>query len=62
MQIDIREAFPCDYHAIHSLITNELGYAHIDYDKLYVRLELMKLDNKYLTLIADYEGTVVGFM
>jgi len=62
MQVNIREAVSDDYMSIFGLIKNELGYGHLDYDKLCVRLEEMKANDSYLTIVAELDGRVVGFI
>ena len=59
---EIREAVPEDYPPIYSLIKHELGYADLDFGKLCVRLSKIKADDKQLTVVADVDGEVVGFM
>ena len=62
MQISIREARPDDYHAIGELIKNELGYSQIDVEKLYIRLDKMKADDAHMTVVAESDGEIVGFI
>lgn len=62
MKIEIREAQPADYKAIGELIRNELGYPHIDIEKLYVRLDKMKADDAHKTIVAENEGEIIGFI
>ena len=62
MELIIREALPCDYLAIHSLITNELGYEQIDFEKLCVRLNIMRMESNYSTIVAEFENDIVGFI
>ena len=62
MQVNIREACSDDYLSIFSLIKNELGYEYTDYDKLCIRLELMRADDSYLTVVAECDGDIVGFL
>lgn len=62
MNFNIREARSDDYSSIFLLIKNELGYEHIDYDKLCIRLELMKASNAYFTVVAEYEKCIIGFL
>jgi len=60
--ITIQEAESKHYSSIHGLIINELGYDQLDFEELIIRLELMKADDKYLTVVAEMEGRVVGFV
>ena len=62
MDIIIRDAQPHDYMAIQMLIENELGYANQDRSKLCDRLERMKADERYMTIVAEIEGKIAGFI
>lgn len=62
MMTRIREAFREDYPSIFQLIQRELGYETLDYQKLCTRLDSMCADNSYLTIVAEAEGFVVGFL
>lgn len=62
MLTTIRESEEDDHSSITNLIKNELGYKDLNVDKLYDRLRQMKLGNKYLTIVAENEGHVVGFV
>ena len=61
MEVNIREAQPDDYAVIGELVRNVLGYPDVDDEKLIVRLEKMRADSKYLTIVAELDGEVVGF-
>lgn len=62
MQIIIREVREDDYLSIGNLIKNELGYNDLNFVRLFDRLQIMKSDDKYMTVIAEYESKVVGFI
>jgi len=62
MQLSIREAQVNDYVSISKLIKNELGYEDLNSDKLFNRLEQMKSNKNYLTVVAEHEREVVGFI
>ena len=62
MQIGIRTAEAGDYSKIYSLIINELGYEHLDYEKLCIRLDRINEDAKQMTVVAIHDGSVAGFM
>lgn len=62
MQLKIREAEKKDYDSIYQLIRNELGYGQVDYEKLCVRLDLIDSDDKQLTVVAEDNGRIVGFI
>jgi Predicted acetyltransferase len=62
VQITIREAKVDDYLSIGNLIKNELGYQELDFGELFIRLQKMKSDDKHLTIVAESEDTIIGFI
>jgi len=58
----IRDAFKSDYDSVFSLICNELGYAGLDFDKFNERMDRFSVDSSMTTMVADYEGCIVGFI
>ena len=62
MQINIRKAESVDYISIGSLIKDELGYQHLDMDKLFDRLDIMEADDKHLMVVAEIGNQVIGFI
>lgn len=59
-KINIRNIIKSDYDAVYSLIKNSLGYEN-DPDVLYQRFDRLT-DNGYITLVAELNGMVVGFI
>ena len=62
MQIILREARLDDCLSIGNLIKNELGYKKLDSEKLLIRLKKMKFDDKHLTIVAESDGNIIGFI
>jgi len=62
MRLDIRQARTEDNMPIFELIKNELGYPQVDYKKLCARLENIEADARHLTVIAEADGQVAGFI
>lgn len=62
MDLIIRDAFKSDYDSVFSLICNELGYAGLDFDKFNERMDRFSVDSSMTTMVADYEGCIVGFI
>ena len=62
MQMLIRKSQDEDNISIGNLINEELGYKDLNYEKLLNRLQKMKSDDKHLTVVAEIEGKVIGFI
>ena len=62
MQVILRQARQGDYQAIGQLIQGELGYNHIDREKLYIRLDKITADDTHRTIVAEVNGDVAGFI
>lgn len=62
MNLSIRKIESGDYHAVASLIRNELGYCKLDLDKFIRRMDLMKADPLYTTFVAQKADQIVGFI
>lgn len=62
MTIAIREAATADYPAIYDLIQNELGYQDLDQAKFFQRMERIAEDVNYVTIAAELDGSIVGFL
>jgi len=62
MQIIIREAQAEDYLSIGYLIKDELGYKDLNFEKLFERLQIMKSSDKHLTIVAENDCKIVGFL
>jgi len=58
----IRKIESSDYHAVASLIRNELGYCDLDLDKFIRRMDLMKTDLLYTTFVAQKADQIIGFI
>ena len=61
-QLTVSEAGQEDYTSIHALIKKELGYPHVEYEKLRNRLDIMKSDARHSTIVAKLDGRVAGFI
>ena len=62
MDLRIRKIERCDYHAVASLVMNELGYGELDPDGIHLRMESMEEDPQHMTCVAELEGRIVGFI
>lgn len=62
MTVTVREATPSDYPVIFDLIRNELGYQSLDKVKFLQRMALMETDANYVTIVAEADSGVVGFL
>lgn len=62
MQVRIRKSQYEDNISIGNLIKDVLGYKDLNFQKLFNRLQNMKSDDRHFTIVAEYEGKVIGFM
>lgn len=62
MNILIRKVENNDYQQIASLIRNELGYAELDFDKFFMRMEIMRTSPLHTTFVAQQSNNIVGFI
>jgi GNAT superfamily N-acetyltransferase len=60
--VEIRPAAPEDYADIAGLIIHELGYENLKPEIIFKRLEAISKDAGHMTLVADMDGRVVGFL
>ena len=62
MDVEIREAYEKDCSGIYSLISHELGYPHVDFEALSLRMKRMKDARIYHTFVALLDNQIVGFI
>ena len=58
----IRPMLTEDYKEIAELIINELGYPEQKHENIYQRLEVIKMNDNYQTLVCCMEQHVIGFI
>lgn len=61
MEVVVRELMLKDFTGVIGLIRNEMGYDDIS-SEIYDRIMKIYEHNDYITLVAEHDGTIIGFI